>query len=65
MKAFQILSTTALGILFIFTAPIILLMITGDFPGSTAFYNLSEDSDFVAQLLNAREFIGATLTFWK
>jgi hypothetical protein len=35
--------------------PVILMVITGDFPGSSAFYGLQEDDSFVVQLLELRK----------
>jgi hypothetical protein len=57
----RILTTTALAIFFIFTAPIVLLLITGDFPSSTAFYGLQEDDQLVVSLFNARDFLASFL----
>jgi hypothetical protein len=47
----RIAAITALAITLILLAPAILLLITGDFPGSTRFYGLEEDHMVVDLLL--------------
>lgn len=44
---FRIILPIVTALLFIAAAPALMLLITGDFPGSTAFYGLAEDHDVV------------------
>lgn len=50
----RIAITTLVAIFLIMAMPVIYTLITGDFPGSTKFYGLQEDHEFVNTVFTFR-----------
>ena len=52
---YRILVPTFAAILLMILAPALMLLLTGDYPGSTRFYGIEEDAEFVGFLFNLRK----------
>jgi hypothetical protein len=51
----MIVVAASLAVMFLIAlTPMFIMLVTGDFPGSSHFYGLQEDNDFVTFLLNVR-----------